>query len=44
MPTLTVDGTEVTVDPGTTVLQACEEAGGDGEGTEADRLLRHARE
>ncbi|MEX0299459.1 MAG: NADH-quinone oxidoreductase subunit NuoG [Kordiimonas sp.] len=27
MPTLTIDGKEVTVDPGTTVLQACEEIG-----------------
>ena len=29
MPTLTVDGIEVTVEPGATVLQACEEAGKD---------------
>ena len=29
MPTLTVDGIEVTVEPGSTVLQACEEAGKD---------------
>jgi len=27
MPTLTIDGKEVTVEPGTTVLQACEEIG-----------------
>jgi len=27
MPTLTIDGREVTVEPGTTVLQACEELG-----------------
>ena len=27
MPTLTIDGKEVTVEPGLTVLQACEEAG-----------------
>ncbi len=27
MPTLTIDGMEVTVEPGATVLQACEEAG-----------------
>ena len=27
MPTLTIDGQEITVDPGMTVLQACEEAG-----------------
>ena len=26
MPTLTVDGQEITVKPGTTVLQACEQA------------------
>jgi len=29
MPTLTIDGKEVTVDPGTTVLQACESIGVD---------------
>ena len=38
MPTLTVDGTEVTVDPGTTVLQACEEAG-----AEIPRFCYHER-
>jgi len=27
MPTLTINGTEVTVDPGSTVIQACEQAG-----------------
>ena len=25
MPTLTINGTEITVEPGTTVLQACEQ-------------------
>lgn len=38
MPTLTIDGTEVTVDPGTTVLQACEEAG-----VEVPRFCYHER-
>ncbi|MEX0584093.1 MAG: NADH-quinone oxidoreductase subunit NuoG, partial [Sneathiella sp.] len=38
MPTLTVDGTEVTVDPGTTLLQACEEAG-----AEIPRFCYHER-
>ncbi len=38
MPTLTVDGVEVTVDPGTTVLQACEEAG-----AEIPRFCYHER-
>ncbi|USG59635.1 NADH-quinone oxidoreductase subunit NuoG [Sneathiella marina] len=38
MPTLNVDGVEVTVDPGTTVLQACEEAG-----AEIPRFCYHER-
>lgn len=38
MATLTVDGVEVTVDPGTTVLQACEEAG-----AEIPRFCYHER-
>lgn len=38
MPTLTIDGTEVTVEPGTTVLQACEEAG-----VEVPRFCYHER-
>ncbi|WP_262695086.1 NADH-quinone oxidoreductase subunit NuoG [Kordiimonas aquimaris] len=38
MPTLTIDGTEVTVDPGTTVLQACEEVG-----VEVPRFCYHER-
>jgi NADH-quinone oxidoreductase subunit G len=38
MPTLTVDGKEVTVEPGTTVLQACEEAG-----AEIPRFCYHER-
>ena len=38
MPTLTIDGTEVTVEPGTTVLQACEEAG-----KEVPRFCYHER-
>ncbi|WP_340151590.1 NADH-quinone oxidoreductase subunit NuoG [uncultured Sneathiella sp.] len=38
MPTLTVDGIEVTVEPGTTVLQACEEAG-----AEIPRFCYHER-
>jgi len=29
MPTLTIDGKEITVEPGMTVLQACEQAGAD---------------
>jgi len=38
MPTLTIDGIEVTVEPGTTVLQACEEAG-----KEIPRFCYHER-
>lgn len=38
MPTLTIDGTEVTVEPGTTVLQACEEVG-----VEIPRFCYHER-
>ncbi len=38
MPTLTVDGVEITVEPGTTVLQACEEAG-----AEIPRFCYHER-
>ncbi len=38
MPTLTVDGIEVTVEPGVTVLQACEEAG-----KEIPRFCYHER-
>lgn len=38
MPTLTIDGVEVTVEPGTTVLQACEEAG-----AEIPRFCYHER-
>ena len=38
MPTLTVNGKEVTVEPGTTVLQACEEAG-----QEIPRFCYHER-
>ena len=38
MPTLTVDGIEVTVEPGTTVLQACELAG-----KEIPRFCYHER-
>ena len=38
MPTLTIDGTEVTVEPGTTVLQACEEVG-----VEVPRFCYHER-
>ncbi len=38
MPTLTVDGKEVTVEPGATVLQACEEAG-----AEIPRFCYHER-
>jgi NADH-quinone oxidoreductase subunit G len=38
MPTLTIDGQEVTVDPGTTVLQACEEVG-----VEVPRFCYHER-
>ncbi|MFC4347693.1 NADH-quinone oxidoreductase subunit NuoG [Kordiimonas lipolytica] len=38
MPTLTIDGKEVTVEPGTTVLQACEEVG-----VEVPRFCYHER-
>jgi len=38
MPTLTIDGQEVTVEPGTTVLQACEEVG-----VEIPRFCFHER-
>jgi NADH-quinone oxidoreductase subunit G len=38
MPTLTIDGQEVTVEPGTTVLQACEQAG-----AEVPRFCYHDR-
>ncbi|MCJ9428731.1 NADH-quinone oxidoreductase subunit NuoG [Kordiimonas marina] len=38
MPTLTIDGQEVTVEPGTTVLQACEEVG-----VEVPRFCYHER-
>ncbi len=38
MPTLTIDGKEVTVDAGTTVLQACEEVG-----VEVPRFCYHER-
>lgn len=38
MPTLTIDGIEVTVEPGATVLQACEEAG-----KEVPRFCYHER-
>ncbi|WP_262691573.1 NADH-quinone oxidoreductase subunit NuoG [Kordiimonas aestuarii] len=38
MPTLTIDGKEVTVEPGTTVLQACEEIG-----VEVPRFCYHER-
>ncbi len=38
MPTLTVDGIEVVVEPGTTVLQACEQAG-----VEIPRFCYHER-
>jgi len=38
MPTLTVDGVEVTVEHGTTILQACEEAG-----AEIPRFCYHER-
>lgn len=38
MPTLTIDGEEVTVEPGTTVLQACEEVG-----VEIPRFCYHER-
>ena len=38
MPTLTIDGKEITVEPGTTVLQACEEAG-----IEVPRFCYHDR-
>ncbi|MDP6271958.1 MAG: 2Fe-2S iron-sulfur cluster-binding protein, partial [Alphaproteobacteria bacterium] len=38
MPTLTIDGNEVTVEPGTTVLQACE-----AQGIEVPRFCYHER-
>jgi len=38
MPTLTIDGQEITVEPGTTLLQACEEAG-----AEIPRFCYHER-
>jgi len=38
MPTLTINGTEITVDPGTTVLQACEQIG-----VEVPRFCYHER-
>jgi NADH-quinone oxidoreductase subunit G len=38
MPTLTIDGTEVTVEPGTTVMQACEQIG-----IEIPRFCYHER-
>src|SRR3546814_5411725 len=38
MPTLTIDGIQVTVEPGTTVLQACEAAG-----KEIPRFCYHER-
>ena len=38
MPTLTIDGNEITVDAGTTVLQACEEVG-----VEVPRFCYHER-
>ena len=38
MPTLTIDGIEITVEPGATVLQACEEAG-----REVPRFCYHER-
>lgn len=38
MPTLTIDGVEITVEPGMTVLQACEEAG-----AEIPRFCYHER-
>ena len=38
MPTLTIDGTEITVEPGVTVLQACEDAG-----VEIPRFCYHDR-
>ncbi|TNE65924.1 MAG: NADH-quinone oxidoreductase subunit G [Alphaproteobacteria bacterium] len=38
MPTLTIDGKQVTVEPGTTVLQACEEIG-----VEVPRFCYHER-
>ncbi len=38
MPTLTIDGQEITVEPGTTLLQACEEAG-----SEIPRFCYHER-
>lgn len=38
MPTLTIDGQEITVEPGTTILQACEQAG-----VEVPRFCYHDR-
>ncbi len=38
MPTLTIDGQEITVEPGTTVLQACEDVG-----VEIPRFCYHER-
>ncbi|MEQ9638659.1 MAG: NADH-quinone oxidoreductase subunit NuoG [Alphaproteobacteria bacterium] len=38
MPTLTIDGQEVTVEPGTTILQACEQVG-----VEIPRFCYHER-
>ena len=38
MPTLTIDGREVEVEPGLTVLQACEQAG-----IEIPRFCYHER-
>ena len=38
MPTLTIDGAEITVEPGSTVLQACEQAG-----KEIPRFCYHER-
>ncbi len=38
MPTLTIDGVEITVEPGSTVLQACEQAG-----VEIPRFCYHDR-
>ncbi len=38
MPTLTIDGIEITVEPGATVLQACEQAG-----KEIPRFCYHER-
>jgi predicted molibdopterin-dependent oxidoreductase YjgC len=38
MPKVTIDGTEIEVEPGTTVLQACEQAG-----VEIPRFCNHDR-